>query len=151
MAPIPLVLSFTRPFLFFVLSPFKPRTFIKKVSCQELRGWRPNTGMKIGQEIQGGGEGVQSGRGNWRKKFFTACGTRPSRISAVLISPYWSTILTLSPPHPHLFAVQSCDPFAHAEADVLYDCGVGCTGNNYASVKRDAIPAMEGPQRERSL
>lgn len=96
MAPIPLVSRFTHPFLFFVFSPFKPRTFIKKVSSQELRGWRPNTGMKMGQEVRGGE--AQDRRGNWRKKFFTACGTRqPSRTSVVLIPPFWlSTIFTLS-------------------------------------------------------
>lgn len=156
MAPIPLVLRFTHPFLSFSLSLvlflFKPRTFIKKVSSQGLQGWRPNTGMKMGQEVRGR---RKADKGIGERNFLLPAARDLLRgpPSSLSHPPWLSTVpRPLASSFPHPFArVQSGDPFAHAEADVLYDCGVGCTGNNYASVKRDATPAMEGPQRVRSL
>lgn len=153
MAPIPLVLRFTHPFLFFALSPLPPLS-------------REHSLKKSPPKKSGGEDRIQEWK--WDKRFER--GARRTRelekeifyclrheISFEDLRRPYPTLLAfcrshpLTSSHPHPFAVQSCDPFAHAEADVLYDCGVGCTGNNYASVKRDATPAMEGPQRVRSL
>lgn len=94
----------------------------------------------MGQEVRGGRK-VDEGIGERNFLLPAAWDLLRGSPSPVLHPPGFLPVLTLSPFHPHLFAVQSCDPFAHAEADVLYDCGVGCTENNYASAKRDATPS----------
>lgn len=145
MAPIPLVLRFTHP-PFFVLSPFKQRTFIKKVLLPKNSGGEDRIQeWKWDKRFEGGARQTRE----LEKEIFYCL--RHETSFEDLHRPYpLPGFLPFSPSHlripTHSRYKAASTPFAHAEADVLYDCGVGCTGNNYA-VKRDTTPAMEGPQR----